>query len=184
MLATAYAVVMALANGQSRKRYFCSLAYASAGVLLAAVQIVPTFELLRNSPRAEASYEFFTSFSMPRRFLAAFFTPYIMGGGDGRLFRAPYFGEPFYAEFIGYAGLLAMMLALVAVLVRPDTRTKFWADGAGLLLRRWCARPRTCLGWLLRAILTLFRVPAPPLMEVDWLCGGRVADTGWRGPRR
>jgi len=97
MLATAYALVMAFANVQSRKRYLWSLSYIFAGVLLAAVQIVPTFELLRNSPRSAASYEFFTSFSMPRRFLSAFFTPYIMGGGDGRLFRAPYFGEPFYA---------------------------------------------------------------------------------------
>ncbi|MCM3874103.1 MAG: YfhO family protein [Pyrinomonadaceae bacterium] len=171
MLAAAYALVMALANVQSRKRYLWPLAYTSAGVLLAAVQIVPTFELLRNSPRAAASYEFFTSFSLPRKFLSAFFAPYIMGGGDGRLFRAPYFGEPFYAEFIGYAGLLALMLALVAVLVKPDTKTKFWV-GTVLVctLLAFGSRAPLHLYWLVYHIplLNLFRVPARHLMEVDF----------------
>jgi hypothetical protein len=184
MLVAAYSLVLAVANiagspreqpacgaMQSRKRYLSSLAYISAGLLLAAVQIVPTFELLRNSTRAEATYEFFTSFSMPRRFLSAFFAPYIMGGGDGRLFRAPYFGEPFYAEFIGYAGLLAMMLALVAVLVKPDTRTKFWTGTAlvcGLLALG--AHAPLHLYWLIYyvPVLNLFRVPARHLMEVDF----------------
>ena len=171
MLVTAYAVVMAIAVIQSRKYYLWSLAYAAAGLLLAAVQIVPTFELLRNSERSTATYEFFTSFSMPRRFLAAFFAPYIMGGGDGRLFRAPYFGEPFYAEFVGYAGLLAIMLALVAVLIRPDTRTKFWVCTAVVcLLLAFGARAPLRLYWLIYnvPILNLFRVPARHLMEVDF----------------
>ncbi|CAN5558843.1 hypothetical protein BH20ACI3_BH20ACI3_18530 [soil metagenome] len=196
MLVTAYAVVMALANiagsprahpkratrlgtpgqpawgaMQSWKRYLWSLAYAAAGVLLAAVQIVPTFELLRNSQRAEATYEFFTSFSMPRRFLSAYFAPYIMGGGDGRLFRAPYFGEPFYSVFIGYAGLLAMMLALVAVLIKRDTRTKFWTCTALVCaLLAFGAHAPLNLYWFVYyvPVLNLFRVPARHLMEVDF----------------
>ncbi len=205
MLVTAYAVVITLANiqpwspsgqrawgGGARKRYLWSLAYVSAGTLLAAVQIVPTFELLRNSQRSEATYEFFTSFSMPRRFLSAFFAPYIMGGGDGRLFRAPYFGEPFYAEFVGYAGLLAMMLALVALLVQPDTRTKFWAGTALVCaLLAFGARAPLHLYWLVYyvPVLNLFRVPARHLMEVDFaiavLAGrGFTALAGARGDKR
>lgn len=171
LLVTAYVIVMAFADRENRKRYFCSLAFAASGVLLAAVQIVPTFELLRNSPRAAASYDFFSSFSMPRSFVSTFVAPYVMGGGDGRLFRAPYLGQAYYTEYVAYAGVLAVMLALVALLLKPDTRTKFWA-GAGLC----------CLGlafgrgaplYLYRLIyyvpiLNLFRVPARHLMEVHF----------------
>jgi hypothetical protein len=49
---------------------------------------------------------------MPKRFVFALLAPYLMGGGDGRLFRAPYVGPPYYPEMIGYVGLLAIMLAI------------------------------------------------------------------------
>ncbi|HVS21342.1 MAG TPA: YfhO family protein [Pyrinomonadaceae bacterium] len=171
MLVTAYAIVMALVNAQMRARYFSSLAYVAAGVLLAAVQILPTFELLRNSLRSEATYDFFTSFSMPRRFVMAFFAPYIMGGGDGRLFRATYIGEPFYAEFIGYAGALAIMLVLVALLLKPDARTKFWAVAAPvcLVLAFGNRVPLQFYRLIYHVpILNLFRVPARHMMEVEF----------------
>ena len=60
LLVCAYAIVMAIGNAPQRKRYLGSLAYAGAGVLLGAVQILPTLELLRNSVRASATYEFFS----------------------------------------------------------------------------------------------------------------------------
>src|SRR4051812_18962506 len=100
ILAVVYAVVMWRASRAAEPRtfYLRALLFLVAGLALAAVQIVPTLELLRESLRAEASYDFFTSFSMPRRFIAAFVAPYIVGGGDGTLFRAPYVGPSFYAE--------------------------------------------------------------------------------------
>src|SRR5439155_8919669 len=55
MLLVAYAIVMAFANRELRKRYFTSLAFVPAGLLLAALQILPTFELLRNSERGEST---------------------------------------------------------------------------------------------------------------------------------
>ncbi|HZE63021.1 MAG TPA: hypothetical protein VE056_04040, partial [Pyrinomonadaceae bacterium] len=42
LLVVAYAIVMALADRQTRRRYLTSLAFTTAGLLLAAVQIVPT----------------------------------------------------------------------------------------------------------------------------------------------
>jgi hypothetical protein len=171
LLVTAYAIVMALADRQNRKRFLYSLAFAFSGVLLAAVQIVPTFELLRNSQRAAASYDFFSSFSMPRSFVSTFVAPYVMGGGDGRLFRAPYLGQAYYTEYVAYAGMLAVMLALVALVLKPDTRTKFWA-GAGLCCLV-LAFGRGAPLYLYRLIyyvpiLNLFRVPARHLMEVHF----------------
>src|SRR5437868_1207622 len=127
LLLFAYIVVMAVANRDLRRRYLASLAFIAMGLLLSAVQILPTFELLRRSERSAATYEFFTSFSMPKRLILMFLAPYIMGGGDGRLFRAPYVGPPFYAEMVGYVGVLTIMLAVIAVFVKPDALTKFWA---------------------------------------------------------
>ncbi|MDX6384180.1 MAG: hypothetical protein QOK48_1753 [Blastocatellia bacterium] len=171
MLVVAYAIVSAFTDLPNRKRYLSSLWYLAAGVLLAAVQIVPTFELLRNSPRATATYDFFSSFSMPRSFVTTFVAPYVMGGGDGRLFRAPYIGQAYYTEYVAYAGVLTIMLALLALLLKPDARTKFWTIAAvcGLVLAFGRGAPL----YLYRIIyyvpvLNLFRVPARHLMEVNF----------------
>ena len=64
LLAAAYAIVMARTSArQERRSYLRALVLISTGVILAAVQILPTVELLRNSLRATASYDFFSSFS-------------------------------------------------------------------------------------------------------------------------
>lgn len=170
-LVAAYAVVMALTDKEARTRYLLSLAFAAAGMLLAAVQILPTFELLRNSLRAEATYEFFTSFSLPRRGALTFFAPYVMGGGDGRLFRAPYVGPPFYAEMVGYVGSLGLMLALAALLVRRDARNLFWACAAAVafILALGGYAPFGLYEVIYQVpVLNLFRVSARHLMEVEF----------------
>ena len=170
-LVAAYAVVMALTGREARSRYLLSLAFVAAGMLLAAVQILPTFELLRNSLRADATYEFFTSFSLPRRGALTFFAPYVMGGGDGRLFRAPYVGPPFYAEMVGYVGALGLMLALAALLVRRDARSLFWACAAAVafLLALGGYAPFGLYELIYQVpVLNLFRVSARHLMEVEF----------------
>src|SRR5256885_6253321 len=69
LLLIAYVVVMAFANRELRRRYLATTGFVVTGLLLAAIQILPTFELLRRSERSAATYEFFTSFSMPKRFI-------------------------------------------------------------------------------------------------------------------
>ena len=141
------------------------------GLLLSAVQILPTFELLRRSERSAATYEFFTSFSMPKRFIFTLLAPYIMGGGDGRLFRAPYVGPPFYPEMAGYVGVLTIMLAIIALAMKPDARTKFWAAVAAIcMLLAFGAYAPLDLYKLIYyvPVLNLFRVPARHIMEVDF----------------
>ncbi|HET6892568.1 MAG TPA: YfhO family protein [Pyrinomonadaceae bacterium] len=170
LLATAYAILMWRAARPARTWYLWSLVLLAAGMLLAAVQILPTYELMRNSLRARASFDFFTAFSLPPRFLLTFFAPYLMGGGDGRLFKAPYVGAPFYGEFIGYVGLATLMLAVVAIVWKRDARTKFWAVVAVIafvlaLGRYWPFKLYGIVYYV--PILNLFRVPARHLMEVD-----------------
>ena len=171
LLTFAYALVMAAVDFRQRKRYLVSVGFVSFGLLLAAVQILPTWELLRNSLRDTASYDFFTSFSMPKRFVLTFVAPYLMGGGDGRLFRAPYVGPSYYTEYVPYAGVISMVLALVAVVLSRDRRTRFWAVVVivGLLLAfgRYAPFSLNQVTYFV-PVLNLFRVPARHLMEVHF----------------
>ncbi|HYN86321.1 MAG TPA: YfhO family protein [Pyrinomonadaceae bacterium] len=173
VIAAAYALVLAYtaATREGRRSALRALAFIFAGLALAAVQILPTLELLRASLRADASYEFFSSFSMPPRFALTLVAPYVLGGGDGTLFRAPYTDVAFYAEYIGYVGLAPLALAFVAPLTRRDARTRFWAAVAvvafALALGRFL--PFDLYAAVYRVpVLNLFRVPARHLMEFDF----------------
>ena len=169
LVAAAYAVVMWRTSGA--RNYLGGLLLIGVGLALAAVQILPTLELLNRSLRSAASYDFFSSFSMPRRFIATFFAPYLMGGGDGTLFRAPYVGPSFYAEYVGYVGLATLALALIALVFKRDARTIFWVSvipiGVLLALGRYAPFHFYKLIYAV-PVLNLFRVPARHLMEVEF----------------
>lgn len=171
LLTGAYGLVLLRASRAPRSSYLSTLVLLAVGVFLAAVQILPTIELLRNSLRASASYDFFSSFSMPPRFALTLFAPYLFGGGNGLLFRAPYVGPTFFGEYVAYVGLLSIMLALVAIFLKPDARTKFWAAVfcVCLLLAfgRFLPLHLYALVYYI-PVLNLFRVPARHLMEVEF----------------
>jgi len=171
LLTAAYTLVLLRASKRSIRSYLSPLAMLALGFLMAAVQILPTIELLRNSMRASASYDFFSSFSMPPRFALTLFAPYLFGGGNGLLFRAPYVGPTFFGEYVAYVGLLTIMLASLALLFKPDVRTKFWAIVFAICLLLAFGR---FLPFHMYAViyyvpvLNLFRVPARHLMEVEF----------------
>jgi hypothetical protein len=171
LLTGAYAFVMSRSLQKTRQTYFAWAAFIVSGLALAAVQILPTFELLRNSLRATATYEFFGSFSLPPRFLQTFVAPYVLGGGNGLIFRAPYIERPFFGEYAAYAGILTLMLALFAVILKRDTRTKFWA--AVFVVALFLALGRFMPFGLYKIfyqvpLLNLFRSPARHMMEVQF----------------
>lgn len=172
ILTSAYAAAGAFAQTrETRARYLWTLLFVAAGVLVAAVQILPTFELLRNSPRSDAAYDFFTSFSLEPGMLWTFLAPYVAGGGDGRVFRAPYVGPPYYGEMAGYVGAVGLMLAVCALVFKRDARTKFWAAAAlvCLLLALGRYAPLGLYKLIYHVpVLNLFRVPARHLMEAEF----------------
>ena len=172
LIAAAYAVLMwRVAPRTQRRSYAASLIFLASGITLSAVQLLPTVELLRRSLRASASYDFFSSFSMPPRFILTLFAPFLMGGGDGNLFRAPYIGPAFAGEYIAYVGSLTLMLAVLALILRRDARTIFWAAVAviclALAVGRFLPFNTYKLVYYL-PVLNLFRVPARHLMEVEF----------------
>src|SRR5258705_812216 len=162
---------MARSSRRARKSYLLLAAFIIAGLALAAVQILPTFELLRNSLRASATYDFFSAFSMPPRFVLTFFAPYVLGGGNGLLFRAPYIDAPFFGEYVAYVGILTLMLALAAVILRRDVRTKFWGVVfiVALMMAFGHFLPLHLYKLLYHVpLLNLFRSPARHLMEAEF----------------
>ena len=169
-LAGAYAVVMAFRKGGVNRAYLYSLLMIGVGMALTAVQLLPTFELTQQSYRQAIDYEFFSGYSLPPSSLLHFFAPYLSGGGDGRFFQLPYTGLPYYGEYIGYVGVLTLLLAIAAPLLKRDRLTVFWCAVAVVCLT--LALGRFLPFEMYRLVqyipgLGLFRVPARHLMEVD-----------------
>lgn len=92
------------------------------GLLLAMVQLLPLLQFTQLSGRtAEASYEFATGFSFPPTHLITLLVPEFFGEPT----RAGYWSVPNFEELTAYAGILPLLVLLVA-LKRPTRQTLFW----------------------------------------------------------
>ena len=127
LLGGAYALVMAFRKGGVNRAYLYSIGMIVAGIALGAVQLLPTLELTQQSYRQAIGYEFFSGYSLPPSSLLNFLTPYINGGADGRFFQLPYTGLPYYGEYVGYLGVITLLLAIAEPpLLKRDRLTVFW----------------------------------------------------------
>lgn len=94
----------------------------ASGLLLSALQFIPTLELVRHSIRQATTYEFCASFSFPPENLITFFTPEIFGNNV----QFPYWGRYYFWEMWVYIGILPLFLALIAIIFRRDKYTFFF----------------------------------------------------------
>ena len=100
-----------------------------AGMALAAVQLLPLFQLLLSSTRLSVpDYEFASRFSWPVGYLLTLLIPNFFG----EPVRTGYWGEGVYDELIFYIGVLPLLLSWVAWRVRG--RTRFWAAVSAVAL--------------------------------------------------
>ncbi|HOG46282.1 MAG TPA: YfhO family protein [Anaerolineae bacterium] len=163
--AAAQALLGPLGSRQPRpglRRHLGQLALCSGaltvGGVLAAAQLLPTYQLTALSQRGQAlSYEFFTSFSLPP-------------GDLVRLLR-PFAGNPYPAvscEAVCYVGLLPLVLAASALPLCRSRAAAFWVAiaGLGLLLALGFFNPAYRLLWQV-PLVNKFRVPARYLLWVD-----------------
>lgn len=122
------------------------------GTLIAAAQLVPTFEFSQQSARAGGvDAEFFTTFSYHPFYLALLGIPFLRGN--------PYPNTS--VEMIAYVGIAPLFFAGAAVVLKREPRTWFWVLVAlGSLLLAFGGN--TPLYPALRALpfFNLFRVPA------------------------
>lgn len=134
-------------------------AMACAGVLLAAVQLIPTAELAGATARADMGFREFITYSLPpsQAILTLFpfaFGPWFEGG-------PPYFGQWNFTELANYVGLSTLTLIAAAFLQIGHPKKYFWL-AAGLLAFLFSfggATPVADLAFEL-PVVNSFRVPA------------------------
>ena len=86
------------------------------GFGLAAVQLLPMFELLGLSVRNEITYDWFSTYSLPASQLAQSFFPFIYGGEFGSFYGGPYFGDWYAKGITGNVGVFALLLSSFALI--------------------------------------------------------------------
>jgi len=136
LLTAAYALTAGIGTSGGMRSLMRALATLCLGIALAGVALAPGALLTLSSFRAQASLDYFLGFSIPPWQLPLrLFFPYVPGESH----QAPYafsatpLGSD--AEFSGYVGVITLMLALVALIVRRRDRTVwFLAIAAAIAL--------------------------------------------------
>jgi len=160
-------------QGRSRLPQAVRLAWPVAlavllGAALAAVQLIPTYELTTLSQRAGGlEGDYFTSFSLHPFYLATLVVPFVQGN--------PYPSTS--VESIAYIGILPLALAMCAPVLRHRNRqagphsTGFWGTTVLIALLLAFGRWNPLYPYLARVpILNLFRVPARFLHLFAFAC--------------
>jgi len=89
------------------------------GFLLICIQFIPSYELMKNSLRSSASYDYFTSFSFNPKLLPILFFPFLFGNHFYPLQDVPiYFGPWNYTEMVIYFGIITMPLFVFGFFVK------------------------------------------------------------------
>jgi len=90
------------------------------GVLLAAIQLLPAFEMIKHSTRQTLSYEWVGQFSFaPENFITLFMPEFL---GDS--LKTPYWGRYYLWEMSLYVGIIPLMLCAIASFYNRNTFTK------------------------------------------------------------
>ncbi len=129
-----YALVMGGSAPVGRWRYYLSVISALAiGLMLCAIQILPTWQLSQLSVRAEMTFAAFTAYSLPPWQAAQMLFPLAFGGTYHPLYAQAYWGQWGPSELAGYVGLMPLLLAAIALLgARPRRLVYFWL-GVGVI---------------------------------------------------
>ncbi|MDB5096315.1 MAG: hypothetical protein JWM80_736 [Cyanobacteria bacterium RYN_339] len=151
--------------------YMLQLGLAGAlGLGLAAVELLPVVEVIRQSSRLALTYGEIIDHSLPIHQLPMLLFPFLFGGPRTGIYTVPYWGAgPYMIELQGYAGLAPWALALAALpFLRADRRVRFFVALAlvGGLLALGGNTPLFKL-WAQLPILHSIRVPGRHVLELD-----------------
>jgi hypothetical protein len=117
-------------NTPKRKNVRWLLAAAGCLVVISSIQWIPMLRFISHSSRlADASAWLKDGWFLPWQNLAQFIAPDFFGNPA----TLNYWGVWNYGEFIGYIGILPLILALFAIVARRDRLTRFFAICAGIV---------------------------------------------------
>ena len=121
-------------GGETRWRFTWRAAVmALCGVFLAMIQLLPAREMQQQSGRAHLTYEYFASHSLPPRQLFSLLFPYFFGGAAGPPYKVYYWGVFNPGVSFGSIGMIATLLAVVALLGRKRTSLTFFWGGVAFI---------------------------------------------------
>ena len=142
-----------------------SLTTVVVGMGLAAVQLIPTYQLKELSALSESpGYDFVTAYSLPKFRLLSFLFPNFLGNPV-----IGYKGEPFFEEHHGYVGILPLILAALAWGRRRDPQVRFFGLLAPLSIVLALGNETPLYHLLARVpVFNYFRVPARWLLALTF----------------
>ena len=168
MLSGVYALVFGWSAPTGRWRYYrASLVMVILGVGIAAIQIIPTAELLSQSARVGYSFKDFASHALPFRQALTMIFPTSFGTLP-EAGAVPYFGAVNQSELTGYVGLLGLMLTALGVIATKRKALAWFWLGVALLAFLLAMGDATPLARLIYhiPILNGFRAPARHFIEL------------------
>lgn len=142
-------------RGEWRRIGILSGVTFATAVGLTAITLVPALELSQLSVRSEFTYADAVQFSLPPIELVGLLVPGFFGRGPQSAW------SPWQRVEVGYIGVLPLMLALLAVLLRRNKRTLFYLLLAGLGLLLALGGYAVLHGWLFRLLPGLGQLRAP-----------------------
>jgi hypothetical protein len=118
---------------RDRRRFMTAIAVmALCGILISAIQLLPTKELQVQGERLAISYESFAAFSMPPRRLLSFVIPYFFGGAMPPIYHVAGWDHWWLHKYIhGYLGMIPLLLSMITLVALKTRRIVwFWAGVA------------------------------------------------------
>jgi len=138
---------------------------------VAAPALLPSYEMSRLSLRAGLTYQDASQYSLPPAALVGLLVPGIFGRGP-----SGYWG-PWPRVEVGYVGILPLLLAGLALLLRRDNLTRFLALLAVLALFLALGNFTILHGWLYRFVpgFNMIRAPARFIYLLDFALAALAA---------
>ncbi len=99
-------------------------------IAVAAIQLAPTWELVRHSARGAVSYEWISIFSLPPENLLTLLSPNVFGD----IVNVPYWGKNNLWEMSVYLGIVPLALLVVALALNRTRQVVVFAVIGGLFL--------------------------------------------------
>ncbi len=182
MVAGAYGLFSLILREEKERRMrflFTSLAMSVCGILLSAIQLMPSLELVKQGERAALTYDYFTIGSFPPWQLFQMIFPYFYGGGLATPYKIGYWGNWNVTETAGYVGMSVMIFGLIALIghfKQKNSNRLVWFWGFCAVMAMFLAFGRYLPFDIYQAFYhvpgyNLFRSPGRHLLEFNFACG-------------
>jgi len=167
-----YGVIRGLTTGARYSHIVAFVAVPAMGAAVAAVQLLPTWELVQLSGRGDGlSWETFVSMSMPPERLITLLLPNFYGNSSLGTYWAQEQG--FFIQLCPYIGIIPLFLCLSAARNRTDVPTVFFVALCVLALLLSLGKYTTLYELIYQLPgLSSFRIPTRFLLW--WALGGAV----------